>query len=100
MPKPGRSRCEVIAQATMSGLQVHRARAFGAEDGWRTPYIAVRVGLVLINVQDRDALACLTEAVRAANHMAEQVFGPVTPPAPGRSVPGASQVAGPARAAR
>lgn len=89
MPKPGKSECEVIAQATMSGLQVHRARAFGAEDGWRTPYIAVRVGLVLINIEDRDALACLTEAVRAANYMADQVFGPVTrsPAGAGRRVP-------------
>lgn len=81
MPAPRRTKCVVVAQATLAGLQEHRARGFGREAGWTTPYIAVRVGAVLINLEDRDALACLTEAVRAANFLADTVFGATRRPA-------------------
>ena len=81
MPKPPTAKCAVIAQATLAGLQEHRARGFGREAGWTPPYIAVRVGSVLLNIEDRDALACLTEAVRAANYLANTVFVEIRRPA-------------------
>ena len=77
MAKPRRGKCAVIAQAVLAGSQVLSTRAFHREDGWTTPYISVRVGNVLLVIEDREALTCLNEAVRAANHLADKAFGPV-----------------------
>ncbi len=70
--------CQVIAQARYYGQQECSvtAAAGGATPSGQ-PYIAIRVGRVLLYVEDRLALASWTEAWRRALDLADGVFGPV-----------------------
>jgi hypothetical protein len=76
MPKRKDSKCMVASQVIMSGVQEIRARSFGREDGWTTPYLSLRIGRVIFNVEDRDALYSLAEMVKQAQQLVEQTFGP------------------------
>lgn len=76
MPEPSPLNCQIIAQATLAGLQVVTVRVFGRNEGWAQPYISLRIGSLLINVRDVAALSELTHAVREANLSADRTFGP------------------------
>jgi hypothetical protein len=81
MPAVRYGTCQVIAQASLAGVQDVRVRAFGKIDGWTTPYISVRIGQVLLNIEDRAALAALVQATQAAAGHSDTAFGPVRRPA-------------------
>ena len=81
MPAVKYGTCKVIAQATLIGVQDVRVRAFGKLDGWTTPYISIRIGQLLLNIEDRDALTALIEATQAAVGHSDMAFGPVRRPA-------------------
>jgi hypothetical protein len=53
MPKRKDSKCMVASQVIMAGMQEIRVRSFGREDGWTTPYLSLRIGRVIFNVEDR-----------------------------------------------
>lgn len=78
MPKPSYSspNCEIVAQAQLAGPQTVSVRVFGRTDGWDQPYISLRVGRLLININNAAALADLTYVVRQANLAADSAFGP------------------------
>ncbi len=81
MPAVKYGTCQVVAQASLAGVQDVRVRAFGRVDGWTVPYISVRIGNVLLNIEDRAALTALIEATQAAAGHADVAFGPVRRPA-------------------
>src|SRR4051794_38466777 len=72
--------CQVAAQANFAGTQDTRVQAATplAEPG--RGYIAVRIGKMLIYVEDRDALESCVSARQEASTYADQAFGPVLPP--------------------
>lgn len=76
MPKRKDSKCLIASQVVMSGTQEIRVRCFGREDGWTTPYLSLRVGRIIFNIEDREALYSLTEMVREAAQRADEAFGP------------------------
>jgi hypothetical protein len=76
MPKRKDSKCMVASQVIMAGMQEIRVRSFGREDGWTTPYLSLRIGRVIFNVEDREALYSLAEMVKEAQQLVEQTFGP------------------------
>lgn len=70
--------CDVIASATLRGDQDRRVQgvtAVASRTG--TAHIALRVGRVLVYLEDRDALDALRHAVHSAEGLADEVFGPV-----------------------
>ena len=81
MPAVKFGTCQVVAQASIAGVQDVRVRAFGRVDGWTTPYISVRIGQILLNIEDRAALTALIEATQAAAAHSDIAFGPVRRPA-------------------
>ncbi len=56
----------MAVQAILAGVQHLAARSFSRVDGWDTPYISIKIGKVLFNIEDRDALNSLSHAVRHA----------------------------------
>lgn len=76
MPKRKDSKCQVASQVVMSGMQEIRVRSFGREDGWTVPYLSLRIGRVIFNVEDREALFSLAELVKEAQDLTEHTFGP------------------------
>ncbi len=70
--------CQVIAQARFSGRQEVSVMGVpaGASGGDR-PYISVRVGRILLYVENREALLSLTRAWRRALDLADGVFDPI-----------------------
>ena len=78
MSKQSHSRptCEIIAQAKLVGPQTVSMRVYSRTEGWAQPYISLRVGQLLINVNNAAALADLTDVVRQANLAADRAFGP------------------------
>ena len=69
--------CQVIAQARYAGeqeLSVMGVAHGGSATG--RPYISVRVGRVLLYLEDRAALVSWTEAWRRTLDLADGVFGP------------------------
>ncbi len=52
--------------------------------GWTagpTPYISIRIGHILLNIEDRAALTAFIEATQAAAAQSDLAFGPVRRPA-------------------
>jgi hypothetical protein len=76
MPKRKDSKCQVASQVVLAGVQEIRVRSFGREDGWTVPYLSLRIGRVVFNIEDRDALYSLAEMVREAQDLTEHTFGP------------------------
>ena len=76
MPEPSPLNCQIIAQAQIVGPQTVSVRVFGRNEGWDKPYISLRIGKLLINIEDAQALADLTYVVREANLAADRAFGP------------------------
>jgi hypothetical protein len=77
-----RFRHDVAAQAVMAGNQDIRVLAVsGAASGTGKGHIAVRVGRILVYLEDRDALAAFRDAWKRADGLAEAAFGPLWPTA-------------------
>jgi hypothetical protein len=76
MRKRADSKCMVASQVVMAGTQEIRARSFGQEDGWPAPYLSLRIGRVIFNIEDRDALYSLVELVKQAQQLADETYGP------------------------
>jgi hypothetical protein len=69
--------CQVIAQARIGGY--HEVSVMGVPAGASAtsqPYIAVRVGRILLYVENREALLSLTAAWRRVLDLADGVFAP------------------------
>ncbi len=76
-PQP---RMQVATQAIFAGPQDHRVSAVTAEaTGRGYGHIAVRVGRILVYLEDRDALQAWTTAIGKAADSADQAFGPDLP---------------------
>lgn len=75
MRKRAESRCLVASQVVMAGMQEVRVRAFGRADGWPTPYLSLRIGRVIFNVEDQEALYSLAEMVKQAQELVDETFG-------------------------
>jgi hypothetical protein len=88
---PGRSarandeQFRVAAQAMVTGLQDIRVEAATPLAGPGHGQIAVRVGRLLIYVNDRDALDSFLDAWTRAQELADKAFGPIMPSTYGRS---------------
>ena len=76
MPEPSPLNCQIIAQAQIVGPQTVSVRVFGRNEGWDKLYISLRIGKLLINIEDAQALSDLTYVVREANLSADRAFGP------------------------
>ena len=74
----------VSAQVSAAGPQEHTVRVVAPLSGPGRAQIAVRVGRVLVYLADRDALASFLTAWAEASRLADEAFGPVTPPSPYR----------------
>ncbi len=72
--------CRVAAQAVMEGTQDFRVQALTPLAGPGHGQIAVRVGRVLIYVNDREALNSFLDAWQQAADLADKAFGVVLPP--------------------
>ncbi len=78
-PEP---RMHVATQAVFAGPQDHRVSAMTAEASGRGHgHIAIRVGRILIYLEDRDALQAWTTAIGKATDLADSAFGPDLPDA-------------------
>ncbi len=78
-PQP---RMQVATQAIFAGPQEHRVCAMTPQaTGRGYGHIAVRVGRVLVYLEDRDALQAWTTAIGKAADLAEAAFGPDLPAA-------------------
>ena len=67
--------CRVIAQAICAGYQRRTVRGYTKQMSSNGhPYIAVRVGRVLIYIEDREALTSFIEAFDRAHDLVDRVF--------------------------
>jgi len=78
-PQP---RMQVATQAIFAGPQDHRVCAMTPEaTGCGYGHIAVRVGRVLVYLEDRQALEAWSTAIGKAADLADAAFGPDLPDA-------------------
>ncbi len=84
VPRPGKRdddySCRVAAQAVMEGTQDFRVQAVTALAGPGQGQIAVRIGRLLVYVNDREALNSFLNAWQQAADLADKAFGVVLPP--------------------
>lgn len=80
--------CRVAAQAVMEGTQDYRVQAMTPLAGPGHGQIAVRVGKLLIYVNNREALHSLLDAWQEAADLADKAFGVVLPPPSYKPRPG------------
>ena len=74
--------CQVAAQAVMAGTQEYRVNAAIAQvTGRDNGVVSIRVGRVLIYLEDREALVAWTRAIHQAEDLQDAAFGPELPPA-------------------
>lgn len=74
-------RCRVAVQAVLEGMQEVRVQAATAAAGPGHGQIAIRVGRILIYVNDREALDSFLDAWQQAADLGNNAFGAVLPPA-------------------
>jgi len=74
-------RCRVAVQAVLEGTQEIRVQAATASAGPGHGQIAVRVGRLLMYINDREALDSFLDAWQQAADLGDQAFGVVPPPA-------------------
>jgi hypothetical protein len=75
---PDAYRCDVAAQAVLRGNQDIRVIAVAASaSGNGRGHIVVRLGRVLVYLEDRDALAAGRDAWGRAGELADHAFGPL-----------------------
>lgn len=72
--------CRVAAQAVMEGTQDFTVQALTPLVGPGHGQIAVRVGRLLIYVNNREALESILDAWQQAADLADKAFGVVLPP--------------------
>jgi len=73
-------RCQIAAQAVMAGPQDYRVYGGNAQaTGRGHGVITIRVGRVLLYLEDRDALLAWTRAIEKAKELDEVAFGPEMP---------------------
>lgn len=72
--------CRVASQAVMEGTQDFTVQAVTPLAGPGHGQIAVRVGRLLIYINNREALDSLLEAWQQAADLADEAFGVVLPP--------------------
>jgi len=76
-PEP---RMQVATQAIFAGPQDHRVFAMTPQaTGRGYGHLAVRVGRILVYLEDRDALQAWTTAIGKADGLADSAFGPDLP---------------------
>ena len=76
-PKP---RCQLATQAVMAGPQDYRVTAANAQvTGQGHGVITIRVGRLLVYVEDRQALLAWQRALQRASEMEDAAFGPEMP---------------------
>jgi hypothetical protein len=75
-------RCRIAVQAVLEGEQDVRVQACTPLAGPGHGQIAVRVGRLLVYLNDRDALNSFLDAWRDAADLADKAFGVVLPPRP------------------
>jgi hypothetical protein len=84
VPRPGKRdddySCRVAAQAVMEGRQDFRVQAVTPLAGPGQGQIAVRIGRLLVYVNDREALNSFLDAWQQADDLADKAFGVVLPP--------------------
>jgi hypothetical protein len=74
-------RCDVAAQCVMAGPQDHTVRGGNAQvTGRGHGVISMRVGRMLVYLEDRDALQAWRLAIEKALAMQEDAFGPEPAP--------------------
>ena len=73
-------RCRVAVQAVMEGMQEVRVQAVTPLAGPGHGQIAIRLGRVLIYLNDRQALESLQDACQQASEHGDKAFGVVLPP--------------------
>ena len=78
---PHDARCRVAVQAVMEGMQEIRVQACTPLAGPGHGQIAIRLGRVLIYLNDREALDSLLDAWQQAAGLGDKAFGVVLPPA-------------------
>lgn len=79
--KPPKHRCSVAATVVLSGIQDIAVRGVTATASPRGyGHIAVRVGRILVYLEDRDSFNAMVEAMQRAEHVADQVFQPLDRP--------------------
>ena len=75
-------RCQIAAQAVMAGPQDYRVYGRNAQATGRVHgVITIRVGRVLIYLEDREVLLAWTRAIHQAEDPQDAAFGPELPPA-------------------
>ncbi len=74
-------RCDLVTQAMLGGDIDFRVQAMSPVVGPGPGTISIRLGRVMLVLEDRDALEVLITACRQAESMAERAFGPEMPPA-------------------
>jgi hypothetical protein len=52
MPEPSPLNCQIVAQALLVGPQTVSVRVFGRNEGWDKPYLSLRIGRLLINIEN------------------------------------------------
>jgi hypothetical protein len=78
--EPAPWRCDVAVQAVVIGNQDIKVLAVSAcASGNGVPHLAVRVGRILIYVEDREALNAFVDAWNRADAVADRAFGPLFP---------------------
>lgn len=73
-------RCDLVTQAVLGGDIDFRVQAMSPVVGPGPGTISIRLGRVVLVLEDRDALEVLGTACRQAETMADRAFGPVLPP--------------------
>ena len=74
-------RSSIAAQAVMAGPQDLRVRAATpSATGLGHGYVVLRVGRLLVYLEDRDALDTWREALRQAIELSDEAYGPELPP--------------------
>ena len=66
--------CRVLARAVLGGRQETMVRAFGREDGWPQSFMSVRVGDIVVRIDDRTALEDLAGAITQAVDLANSIW--------------------------
>ena len=74
-------RCAVAAQANMTGYQSLRVECLTPNfTGRSSGVISIRVGQVLVYLEDREALQSWVAAIQRAIELQDRAYGPEMPP--------------------
>ena len=73
-------RCDLITQAVLGGDIDFRVQAMSPVVGPGPGTISIRLGRVVLVIEDRDALDVLASACGQAQRLADRAFGPELPP--------------------